>query len=366
MKDPPAVEPPPRPAIDASRLTEYSTCIVCNGRRFTEIADARRLAEEADYRERLFRSLFPPETPDYMLKDRAYPTQTYEARLICCDECGTLARDPHLSPRGSIAEYAQDEYHPSWLESSYREFHAAFAERMPELVRWVGPRARVLEIGSFVGGFLAAARDTGWDARGLDVGACVNRFAASKGLNVDTAFLAETRFPDRSFDAVFLWCCFDQLARPWQDLERIHRLLADDGRLLIRVPNGEFVRWMQQLERAFPTELSRKILAYAGLASFPFQIGYTPTSLAGMVRDCGFGSVRVRTRINVRGFDPERPSSFSVPKATRTLRIVHAGSRALQLVTLGALTLGPWFELTCCKPGVVTIDDESLVAECTA
>jgi SAM-dependent methyltransferase len=300
-----------------------------------------------------------------MLKDRAFPTQTYAARLVCCDDCGTLARDPHLSPGGSVEEYAQDEYHASWLESSYREFHAAFTQRMPELVRWVGPEARVLEIGSFVGGFLAAAQEVGWQALGVDVGDCVTRFARSKGLEVHTGSLSDVRFPDRSFDAVFVWCCFEQLPHPWQELEQIHRILADDGRLLIRVPNGEFVKWMQRLERLAPSDLVRRVLAFAGLAAFPFQVGYTPSSLSGMLRASYFRALRVRNQINVRGFDSERNSFWSLPTATRTLRCVHAGSQVLQLATLGALTLGPWIEVSCSKSRAVQADDEAL-AQCVA
>ena len=122
---------------------------------------------------------------------------------------------------------------------------------------------------------------------------------------------------------------------------------------------------MQRLERVAPSELVRRILAFSGLAAFPFQIGYTPGSLKVMVQECGFGSVRVRSQINVRGFDPERSSIWSLPSATRTLRCVHATSRLLQLASLGALTCGPWIELSCSKSGAVQVDDEAL-AECTA
>jgi hypothetical protein len=109
----------------------------------------------------------------------------------------------------------------------------------------------------------------------------------------------------------------------------------------------------------------RRVLAFTGLAAFPFQIGYTPASLTAMVRSCGFDDVRVRNQINVRGLVPDRASFWSLPAATRTLRVVHGASQAVQLLSLGALTLGPWFELQCRKSGAVQVDDEAL-AECTA
>jgi SAM-dependent methyltransferase len=328
----------------------YATCLVCGSTRLSELAGSDQLASEAAHRESLFRDLFPPGTPEYMLKDRAFATQTYDARLLACDACHTLARDPHLSPRGESEEYEDDAYHPSWLESSFREFHAAFRERMKELVRWVGPESRVLEIGSFVGGFLAAAQEVGWRAVGVDVGACVTRFARSKGLDVRHARLVEARFPDKSFDAVFVWSCFDQLPRPWEDLREISRVLRDGGRLMLRVPNGAFVNGAHRLMRFLPSGAServRRVLAFAGLAAFPFQLGYTPRSLRSMLGVAGFSDVRIRNRINVRGFDPDRRSFFSIPAATRALRTVHSASQLFFYASLGALAWGPWIEVSC-------------------
>jgi SAM-dependent methyltransferase len=339
----------PTPEPDLAR---YPSCIVCGNAQLSELAGSREMATEARHREQVFRRLSPPGTPTYMLKDRAYPTQTYDARLVLCDTCGTLARDPHLSAEGSAECYAQDAYHPAWLESSYREFLAAFEDRMPELVRWVGPSARVLEIGSFVGGFLAAAQKQGWRAEGVDPGRCVTRFARSKGLKVHEGSFEGTQFPDRTFDAVFVWFCFDQLAQPWEALGEIHRVLKDDGRLLIRVPNGEFVERMQRLERWTSSdgvrEGLRNILAYSGLAGFPFQVGYTPSSLRGMLEESGFTSVHVKNRINVRGSD------------SAALRLVHMGSQILDHATFGAVKWGPWIEVSCRKPGYAVAGNELL------
>jgi SAM-dependent methyltransferase len=351
------------------QLAEYPACVVCGSLKLSELAGPDRMAMEAVHRERLFRAMFPPETPGYMLKDRAYPTQVYDARLLACEECGTLARDPHLSARGSLESYAQDAYHPRWMESSYREYEAAFDQRMPELVRWVGPNARVLEVGSFVGGFLASARRRGWRAEGVDIGGCVSRFARSKGLDVHTGRLEDRCYPSRRFDAVFVWSCFDQLPQPWEQLHEIHRILDDNGRLLIRVPNGEFVKQIQRMESWAPSGAVReglqRILALAGLAGFPHQLGYTASSLSRMLRDSGFVSVRVRNQVNVRGFVPGRKSFWSVPGATRSLRCVHAAAQLLQALTLGAVNWGPWIEVSCSKaPLTIARNELPLLCAC--
>jgi SAM-dependent methyltransferase len=322
----------------------YTACVACGGRRVVQLLDVDEMESERDLRERIYRGLYPKGTPDYMLKDRAYPTQTYPARLMLCDECGTVARDPQLSPEASVLAYATDAYHPRWLESSFHEFRTAFLERMPELVEWVGPRASVLEIGSFVGAFLAAGREHGWHCQGVDVGTCVVDFARLRGLEVTKGTLGDTGFPSRSFDAVFVWSCFDQLAEPWEELREIHRVLKVGGRLLLRVPNGEFVRFLERAQRKAPSllgESAGRILALTGLAGFPFQIGYTASSLTQILRNSGFSAIRVRNRINLRG--------RNLAQGARTLGRVHTLSEWLRRLTLGRLALGPWIEVTCTK-----------------
>jgi SAM-dependent methyltransferase len=327
----------------------YSACIACSGRRLSELRDVEQMEGERDLRERFYRDRFPRGTPHYMLKDRAYPTQTYPARLMICEECGTVARDPQLSPEASELAYATDAYHPRWLECSFREFRAAFLERMPGLVEWVGRDARVLEVGSFVGGFLAAGQQHGWHCEGVDVGTCVVDFSRAQGLEVTKGTLGDAGFPPRSFDAVFVWSCFDQLTEPWVELTEIARVLRPGGRLLLRVPNGEFVRFLQRVGRAAPGILGDsvgRILALTGLAAFPYQVGYTPSSLARILGNSGFSSIRVRNQTNLRGSNPARRSFWTIPDGARALARVHAASELLRRATLGRFFGGPWIEVS--------------------
>src|SRR5581483_12290240 len=282
------------------KLQNYTRCMVCNSTEKFILATREQLASEQKYLDRLFRQLFLPESPDYMLKDHIYFTHSYEAQLVVCKNCGLVCRDPRLSPESALQEYSQDEYHPEWLAASFKPYRDSFRSQMPKLLKKVGKRARVLEVGSQVGGFLEAAKEYGWHAQGVDVGHSVSNFARSKGLDVFTGTLTDAHLPSSSFDAVFVWSCFEMLPDPWAELKEVHRLLTDGGWLFISVPNGDFIKLIQpftQIRKQNPLqEHLWKFLAYAILLGFAFQLGYTPSTLRYILGKSGFRNIEVRNQ----------------------------------------------------------------------
>jgi len=67
--------------------------------------------------------------------------------------------------------------------TSQLELSRGKAERLRRLLP-VGATPRIAEVGSFVGGFLAAARERGWSAVGIDPGEEVGEFCREKGFAV--------------------------------------------------------------------------------------------------------------------------------------------------------------------------------------
>jgi SAM-dependent methyltransferase len=286
-----------------------------------------------------------------MFQDLTTFTNDYPARLVECESCGVVSRDPRFSPSAAIEAYAKDDYHPDWLESTFQEYYASFRSQMPRLVQQIGRQARVLEVGSYVGGFLAAARDYGWQAQGVDVGKRVSDFVRSKGLPVLTRTLLDARLPDRTFDAVFVWVCFDQLPDPWAELAEIHRVLMSKGWLMLQVPNGDFIKWVEPLARRIGWhplhESIVKTLAYTGLAGFHFQTGYTPASLRHILGASGFEGITVRNRINLA--DAQECKHFSIPEQGVFLSRIQWASGALARASLGKAVKGPWIQVACRK-----------------
>jgi SAM-dependent methyltransferase len=332
-------------------LVDYESCIVCGSKEYSVLATKEQLQEESQYRDRLFRSELMPGTPEHMLNDLTVFTNDYAARLVKCKPCGLVSRDPRFSPAASIQAYAKDDYHPDWLESSFQEYYASFRSQMPRLIKQIGPEAHILEVGSYVGGFLAAAREFGWQAQGVDVGKRVSDFVRSKGFQVTTGTLLEARLPDATFDAAFVWVCFDQLPDPWAVLREFRRVLRPGGWLILAVPNGDFVKWIEPLARHIRwrpfRECVLKILTYTGIAGFHFQTGYTPASLKRILRANGFDGISIRNRINLA--DAQECKQYAIPEQGVFLSRVLWASEALAQLSLGEAIKGPWIQIDCRK-----------------
>jgi len=153
-----------------------------------------------------------------------------------------------------------------------------------------------LEIGSYVGAFLAAAREEGLQFEGLDVNAQVNAFSRTMGFTVHdgdvTAFDTE-----RTFDVVAIWNTFEQLADPRATVNAAARLLRPHGIFVVRVPNGEFYATVHQrlvhgrrVERA----AARAALAQNNLLAFPYRHGFTVRALTQLLDEQGFQLHHVR------------------------------------------------------------------------
>ena len=333
-----------------TELQEFTECLVCGSKNAHVIVDNSELTSERKYLDHFWRKLYYPNTPDYLLKDHVFFSHDYDAQLVSCKNCGLVCRNPRWSPNQALRAFAQDEYHPEWLEAYYQPYRQAFLPEMPRLIRKLGKNAHVLEIGSYVGGFLAAAQENGWEAQSVDIGQTLSSFARSKGFNVFTGTLLDAHFPDSHFDAVFVWLCFEMLPNPQDDLREIHRILSNGGWLFISVPNGEFISLIHKLSkpRLFRDKIW-KLLAYGILLGFPFQLAYTPASIKYLLSRSKFDSISVRDQFYVPLTSPEHVYPWVIREKERYLKLLHYFTQSIYQLSFHRMVIGPWMEICCRK-----------------
>ena len=102
---------------------------------------------------------------------------------------------------------------------------------------WRG-EGKVLDVGCGAGGNLKTLQDQGWDPYGIEISEVAAAHARQLVTeNIHTGTLESAPFSANSFDLVLMSHSLEHLPSPVDALRRIHRLLKDDGLLVVSVPN---------------------------------------------------------------------------------------------------------------------------------
>lgn len=271
---------------------ELTACPICGSAECIEIADSDAILRE---RERLWefhdRRLRAP-TPPAQLMDRVAFSQEPPLRIVRCLQCAHLYRNPREREVALDAAYERDAPDDDVLRSLFDTQREAYSAQALRLTEVAGDCGRGLEIGSYAGGFLAAARDAGWDFQGADISASAAAFAERNGFVVTWGGIEQVTV-DHPLDAVVIWNTFEQLYDSRSAVRAARTLLRNDGIFVVRVPNGRFYeRWRGRLEGTL-SGLAELLLAHNNLLTFPYQQGFSRQSLHTLLAECGFETVRI-------------------------------------------------------------------------
>ena len=276
-------------------------CAVCGGDGRERVCSAAEVRAQLEYLQAFHRRRLKAAARrgDDRLADRAEFTQQYATDIVACGACGLVFREPRPRAAAVVAAYARDEYGRARLDALFESQVELFRAKVRGLQRLLTSRVppSVVEIGSFVGGFLAAAWEQGWSALGVDPGEEVVEFCRDKGLRVERATAPEASIAGASIDCVAIWNTFDQLPDPRPTLTALRRWLRPGGVLAIRVPNGiAFCRAMGAL-RALPSAMRGPLLsamAWNNLLAFPYLHGYSTAPLDRLLRELDFTPIAVQ------------------------------------------------------------------------
>lgn len=311
---------------------ELGDCPACGGDTADQVASAEDLRAELEALWEFHTRRLRPDTPHPHLTDRLVFSQRPALRLARCRRCGTLYRNPRERAVEQI--YESDAVPAEVMDRLFESQRDTYRVQAQRFARIAGRAGRGLEVGSYVGGYLDAVREHGWHFRGVDVNEAAVRYARSRDLDAVVGTI-HSLDDDARFDAVAIWNCLDQLAEPRIVVATAHRLLRDGGMLAVRVPNGAFYARVRRWLHTPLASISRALLAYNNLLGFPYRTGFTPASLARLLRSEGFQVVRTR-------------GDTLVPLADEWTRGWAAGEERMLKAVLRRLAGGrtaPWFEM---------------------
>src|SRR5437763_10443146 len=137
---------------------ELTRCAVCGS------ADAREVAAPTDVRDEVeglwafHGRRLRDETPPAQLMDRVAFSQHAPLRVVRCTGCGLVYRNPVERPRELAAAYVDDSPTTARMQALHDTQRASYAAQADRLSSFFGRRGSGIEVGSYVGAFLAAAR----------------------------------------------------------------------------------------------------------------------------------------------------------------------------------------------------------------
>jgi len=239
-----------------------------------------------------------------------------------CRECGII----FIHPQPTSDELAQL-YSKEYFEGDFRCGHAGSYfdektqasladEQLLARIKALKPAGAFLEVGCAGGAFLHAARNAGYDVTGVEFSDVAAQLARDKfGLNVITGDLATARFPDSTFDVVFMGDVLEHLSDPLATCAEVFRILKPGGVFVIECPmqtNTLFSR----LGFFVYTLLGKK----ATVQLPPYHLfEYRPASMRRLLQRCGFDIVQTQQAM--------------IPPSEVTLRgprVQRAGKKVLQ------------------------------------
>ena len=175
-------------------------------------------------------------------------------------------------------------YHPAGHETVDRCRERTFARQLSRLERHVRRLpATVLDVGCGAGAFLGYARGRGWEVGGTDIS--VTEAARRHGARVREGQLPDIDFGAVRFDAVRLNHVLEHTQDPLRELRQARRLVADDGVLLVGVPNlaGLSIRL-----KSWQSRLGLKRRPWKHYGALHHLWFFTPATLAALVEAAGF------------------------------------------------------------------------------
>jgi SAM-dependent methyltransferase len=317
-------------------LTHCAVCSSADARELLSLDDAKHEIEQLwEYHQKRLR----PDIPTSHLMDRVAFSQRAPLRLVQCDDCGLVYRNP-VERATEVSEiYEEEGPDESVLRALHETQRPAYDAQAARLTEIFGRRGTGIEVGSYVGAFLAAARDAGWQFAGVDVNARTNAFTRALGFEVHDGTI-ESLDGGRRVDVVAIWNCLDQLADPASALRAARAQLTTGGMLAVRVPNGACYAAFRPLLRSPLAGIAREWLAQNNLLGFPYRYGFTPTAVARLVERNGMRVEQVVGDVLVPIAD-RWTRRWATLEERLVKRVIGAGAR----ISRGDKPLAPWFEL---------------------
>lgn len=183
-------------------------------------------------------------------------------RIVKCKECGFI----YLNPQPIVVEEEiyQEGYFRGAVENpdtinvnGYDYFCSDRHQKKVDASNYyldkierMAHKGRILDVGCGPGIFLKVAEERGWDCYGIEVSPFAARYAIDQlGLKVKCSSLEQADLPKDFFDVVTLFHVIEHLREPLDVMHKVHKILKEEGLLVIETPDISSGRARRAKER---------------------------------------------------------------------------------------------------------------------
>lgn len=206
-----------------------------------------------------------------------------------------LVTDPQPSAE-ELPKYYQSEAYishtdakNSFFERAYQGVKSLMLKRKLNLIGKYATKKTLLDFGAGTGDFLAEAKKQGWEVSGVEPSSNARKLAAKKELR-----LAENEQTlSGKYEVITLWHVLEHLPDLKQKLETFHRLLNDEGTLVIAVPNFESydAQYYKEFWAAYDVPRHLWHFSQAGIENVLGQFGFSLTKVLPLPFDAYYVSM---------------------------------------------------------------------------
>jgi 2-polyprenyl-3-methyl-5-hydroxy-6-metoxy-1,4-benzoquinol methylase len=172
--------------------------------------------------------------PDHFLSKELFA-------LFLCKNCLTLSTWPQPSPDKIFSYYSSEEYvshndsKKGFVNQLYHLVKSGALKNKVKLVQsYLGNNA-LLDYGCGTGDFVAACAASNISVKGVEPDSGARLVAQNKGLNIiEPGSINHTK---TRFGVITMWHVLEHTYSPVNTINQLKSLLAEDGRLIVAVPN---------------------------------------------------------------------------------------------------------------------------------
>ena len=164
--------------------------------------------------------------------------------IVRCNECNLVFTSPR--PKNSEKNY---DGNIKDFEKEYNYFFEDLLEHHRDknyrqeifIIKKHIPTGKLLDVGCNAGRFLSLAIHSGYEGFGIEPSESLAKLGKDKlALNIENCTLNRTKHKNKSFDVITAIDVFEHITNPLNFLRDCRNLLKDNGKLIIKIPNGNY------------------------------------------------------------------------------------------------------------------------------